>query len=77
MELCWKSLPIDLYKQIMLYQPIESPAMKAWNLATIRLVTTNELEISGTIKLNDEANPEDYILNAVDAEYYLFLLENT
>jgi len=80
----WKSIPKELYDKIMLYQPIESPAMIAWDLATIRLVSTNELQckINGEIKINDDPmeifdgiDPEE--LTGTDAEYYLFLLNDT
>jgi len=65
----------------MLYQPIESPAMMAWDLAEIRLVTSNELEITGEIKLNDLfdvfGGEDETTLVGTDAEYYLFLLNDT
>ena len=41
----WKSIPKVLYDKIMLYQPIESPAMMAWDLAEIRLVTSMNLKL--------------------------------
>jgi hypothetical protein len=77
----WKSIPKVLYDKIMLYQPIESPAMMAWDLAEIRLVTSNELEITGEIKLNDLFDvfegEDETTLVGTDAEYYLFLLNDT
>jgi len=72
----WKSIPKDLYNKIMSYHPIESPAMTAWKKAEIRMVSINELEVAGEIKLNEDAGAEGMFLSGVDLEYYLYLLTN-
>jgi len=71
----WKTLPTELVDKIMLYQPVESPAMMAWDTATIREVKNNELwcKVDGDIKLNDEE--EDYEgWEDIDIEWFHFLI---
>ena len=74
----WRTLPMDLVNKVMSYHPIESPAMTAWKTATIRMVSTNELEVDGEIKLNEDdlAGEAGMFLSGVDLEYYLYLLTN-
>jgi len=68
----WNKLPMDLVNKIMSYQPIESPAVVAWNKAEIREVKSNELwcNVSGEITLNDED------INDVELEWYVFSSTN-
>lgn len=70
----WKTLPMELVNKIMLYQPVESPAMMAWDTATIREVKNNELwcKVDGDIKLKDSDEEEE--MEDIDVEWFHFLI---
>lgn len=73
----WKKLPRELVDKIMLYQPVESPAMRAWNTAEIREVTTNELwcKVDGDINIYQSSDSEeDDEATALNLEWFHFLL---
>ncbi len=71
----WKTLPTELVDKIMLYQPVESPAMMAWDTAPIREVKNNELwcKVEGSIELK-EGDEEEEGMNDVDIEWFHFLI---
>ncbi len=73
----WKSLPKELVDKIMLYQPIESPAMMAWDTAEIREITNNELwcKVDGDIELyTTDSDSEDEAAEALNIEWFHFLI---
>lgn len=76
----WKTLPLDLVNKIMLYQPVESPAMLAWDTATIREVKNNELwcKVNGEIKLKEDEETELLEemeeMEDIDIEWFHFLI---
>lgn len=76
MDKIWKKLPRELVDKIMLYQPIESPAMKAWDTAEIREVTNNELwcKVDGDIEIHNSDSEEDDEAAALNLEWFHFLL---
>lgn len=70
----WKTLPMELVNKIMLFQPVESPAMMAWDTATIREVKNNELwcKVDGDIELKDSDEEEE--MEDIDVEWFHFLI---
>lgn len=72
----WKTLPKELVDKIMVYQPIESPAMMAWDTAEIREVTNNELwcKVDGDIEIHSSDSDSDDEVEALNLEWFHFLL---
>ena len=74
------NIPIHIYRKIILYGAVVPLHYTAYKTAKIKPVFTNELNcnLSGTITLNED-DPMEYgedNLTALDAEYYLFLLNH-
>lgn len=69
------NLPIDLYYKILSYGAIEPPHVKAIkNKLNLRPIFNCELNsnVSGTIKLNNE----DFDLEELNQEWFMYLLMN-